>query len=270
MPTVSVILPTYNSAHSIGATIESVLAQSFKDFELLILDDGSTDDTAAAVAPYLLADNRVKLLRQEHNKGLQKTLNHGLRAATGEMIARIDADDVWCEREKLASQVSYLQKHDDCVLVGTGVIVVDANDVEQYRYLNPERDCGIRARFLAKNCFAHPSVLFLRQLATHTVFYSEQADHRHIEDYELWLRLGQYGTLANLPLYALRYCVGNSQISSRHRVEQVQKTIALIKQYRNAYPHFWRALVRQYMRLVVYGYLRLDILRSWTAYRYRV
>jgi glycosyltransferase involved in cell wall biosynthesis len=270
MPTVSVILPTYNSAHFIGAAIESVLVQSFQDFELLILDDGSTDHTATAVAPYLLADNRVQLLRQEHNEGLQKTLNRGLRAATGEMIARIDADDMWCEKEKLASQVSYLKQHDDCVLVGTGVIAVDASDVEQYRYLNPEHDCDIRAQFLAKNCFAHPSVLFRRQIGTHSVFYSEQTGHRHIEDYELWLQLGQYGTLSNIPLYALRYRISGSQISSRHRVEQVRKTIALAKQYRGVYPHFWRALVRHYIRLVVYGYLRLDSLRSWTAYLYHV
>lgn len=255
MPIVSVVLPTYNNSDILARAVESVLGQSFSDFELLIINDGSTDATVDVVTPYLV-DTRVRLVQNDQNIGLQKTLNRGLVVASGLYIARIDADDVWCDKDKLLMQVAYLKHHPECVLVGTGVIMVDEHGIELSRRLHPLQDANIRATLLTKNCFAHSSVLFKKEVACEIGLYSEDTLYTHIEDYELWLRMGMWGTFANLPSYALLYRVSDTQISSRYRVEQIKKTIALVTSYRTQYPHFYRSLLHHRFRLFFYCYIR--------------
>lgn len=254
-PLVSVIMPAYNAAGSVRRAVASVLAQREVLMELIVVEDGSRDDTWAVLRAYE-ADPRVILLKNEANLGIQKSLNRGLKTARGQFIARIDADDEWLGTDKLARQVEFLQAHPDYVAVGTGAVVCDAGGRELFRYYKPETDGEIRRTLLGQNCFLHPSVVMSHAALAEVGGYDETPATRHVEDYDLWLRLGQRGKLANLPLFALRYTISDTQIGALHYRGQFRKNFALICKYRHQYPGFVKALVRNAARLVYFGYLK--------------
>lgn len=256
-PKVSIILPTYNGAIFLARAIESIIRQTLENWELHIIDDGSTDETPEIAEKYAAQDPRVKALRNERNLGIQKSLNRGLEASRGSFIARIDDDDEWSDASKLAAQVRFLDAHPDCVLVGTGTVVTDESGKEIFRFLNPETDAQIRDKLLGKNCFTHSSVLFRKNAALECGGYDESAKTRHVEDYDLWLKLGTKGKLANLPLYAVRFTMRRGNISSKNKIEQFKKDIMLTIKYWRSYPNFPGALLRGCARLLLYGVFNL-------------
>lgn len=251
---VSIILPTYNGSQRIEMAIKSVLDQKYSNWELLVLDDGSIDNTALIVDNFVKQDNRIRYIKNEVNLGIQKTLNKGLREAKGEYIARIDDDDVWSDENKLLEQVSFLEKNKEYVLVGTGVVIVDENDNELFRYLLPEKDVEIRKKILGKNCFIHSSVLFKKANVLNMGGYDESLNTRHVEDYDLWLRLGLLGKFANLPTYAVRFKLHNASISARNKIEQYNKIFKVINNFKGKYPNYLISYLRGLARIVVYGF----------------
>lgn len=252
---VSIILPTYNGAERIEEAIKSVLGQLYADWELLIIDDGSQDNTKKIVDNFANEDLRVRYIKNEINLGIQKTLNKGLKEAQGEYIARIDDDDVWIDKNKLKKQVEFLENNPDHVLVGTGVIVLDEDSKELFRYLLPENDKDIRNKILSKNCFVHSSVMFRKNIVFNLGGYNEDEVVKHIEDYDLWLKMGTVGKLANLPIYAVRFTMREGSISSENKIEQFKKIFKLIKNYKKAYPNYYLALIRSFTRLIIYGFI---------------
>ncbi|MEK7174245.1 MAG: glycosyltransferase [Patescibacteria group bacterium] len=251
-PKVSILLPVYNGARFIADAIKSVLAQTFRDWELIVLDDGSTDETEAVAKKAALADRRIRYKPNGTNLGIQKTLNRGLELACGEYVARIDDDDEWADPEKLAAQVSFLDVHGDYALVGTGAVVVDEDGRELFRYLFPERDAAIRKRILFKNCFIHSSVLFRRAAVMALGGYGEGETTRHVEDYDLWLRLGRTAKFANLPRYAVRFRLRPGNISSQNKAEQLRRGLVLAWRYGADYRNRFLAAVFGALRL--FGY----------------
>lgn len=246
---VSIILPTYNGGKYIKRAIESVMTQTFSDWELLIIDDGSTDDTERIVKEFASKDSRIIYLKNENNLGIQKTLNRGLKESKGEYIARIDDDDEWVDKDKIKKQVEFLESKPDHVLVGTGVIVINENNNELFRYLLPESDKDIKGRILGKNCFVHSSVMFRKLTALEFGGYDESTSTRHIEDYDLWLKFGTVGKFANLPTYAIKFTQRKGSISGKNKIEQFKKNINLIKNYKNKYPNYLGYLLMSYFRL---------------------
>lgn len=225
---VSIILPTYNGASRIHNAIESVLAQTYTNWELIIVDDGSTDD----VHTVLPSDARIRYIKNATNLGIQKALNRGLAEAKGVYIARIDDDDIWSDSTKLIQQVAFLEQHTEYILIGTGVVTIDETGRQLSRYVLPTDDPTIRSNLLRKNCFAHASVLFRNS----GVRYSEDEHVRHAEDYELWLRLGMKGKFANLPIYGVTLTVRNGSLTNRNRVLQARRILRLAWQYKSNYP----------------------------------
>lgn len=250
---VSIILPTYNGAVFIEKAIQSVTAQTYTNWELLVIDDGSIDDTQSIVRAYEVSDPRIKYTRNESNLGIQKTLNKGLAMAQGIYIARIDDDDRWHDTEKLQKQVAHIEQNPSCVLVGTGVVVIDECEKEVVRYLVPETDQAIRSQLLGKNCFVHSSVLFRKDIAQGVGGYDETTATRHVEDWDLWLRLGTKGMLANLPTYSVSWMLRNGNISSINKLAQFKKGIALAQKYKKYYSGYKASLMRSYARYVIYG-----------------
>lgn len=257
MPTVSIILPTYNGARYIKRAVESVRAQTFEDWELVVVDDGSTDGTHTIVTDIASLDSRIKYERNAANLGIQKTLNRGLALASGRYIARIDDDDAWSDAGKLASQVAYLESHPDAVLVGTGARIVDEAGKEIRRYFFPETDAAIRQSMLAKNCFAHASVVFRTDAVRAVGGYGESQDVRHVEDHDLWLRLGSRGEFANLPSISVTLTARKDSLSSRNRREQFAKMLVLAKKYRDVYPGYFFAMFGGYLRLGLFSFFKL-------------
>ncbi len=260
-PLVSIILPTWNGAAFIKGAIESVQVQTYHNWELIIISDGSSDTTKEIVAEIMKHDAKIHFIENEKNLGIQKTLNKGLRIAQGDLIARIDDDDRWIDTEKLAKQVSYMVLHPNTVLVGTGVVMIDEVGKELFRYLVPQTDAHIRSVLLGKNCFVHSSVVFRKDAVLSVGGYDEDPASLHIEDYDLWLKLGMVGELANLSIYSVHFTLRAGSLSGRNKKLQFSQNIPLIKKYKAQYPGYWSAVMRSYARIFMYGFVLRTPLR---------
>lgn len=232
----SIILPTHNGAHRIAQAIESVQKQTYTNWELIIIDDGSTDTTRDIVQQFSQNDARIVYYKNDHNLGIQKTLNRGLSLAQGEYIARIDDDDQWIDSTKLEQQISFLKTHTKYVLVGTGAIVADENGTELYRYMLPESDTKIRQQLLQKNCFVHSSIVFRKKIVADLGGYSESKKTRHVEDYDLWLRIGEQGMFKNLPIHGVLLTSRESSLTNNNRLGQAWKSLLLSYSFFSTYP----------------------------------
>lgn len=215
-PAVSVIMPVYNSQKYLTESVASVLGQTWTDFELVLIDDGSDDDSPRLLADFASRDPRVVLLRHPRNLGQIPALNHGLGTAAGRYIARMDADDV-CHPERLARQVAFLDAHPDVFLVGTDAIVIDAEGRTLGR-LRCEPDPDRLARRLPyRNLLIHPTIMFRNDGRTR---FREKM--YFTEDCDLYLRLLSRGErLASLPQPLLRYRRHAASLSLKHLEHQM-------------------------------------------------
>ncbi len=255
LPKISIILPTYNGTQYITNAIESVLLQTFADWELLIIDDGSTDDTASIAKVYAAKDQRIIFVQNQYNLGIQKTLNNGLAMARGEYVARLDDDDRWIDSSKLDTQVTFLDNHSDYVLVGTNAILVDEKGARLATYSMPETDSAIRGRLLSKNCFLHPTIMMRIEALKKSGGYDENENVRHIEDYALWLALGMVGKFANIPLVSTSLTAHSSSITFKNRLIQAKRVKRLACQYHKKYPRFLVAMIILQIRIVGFSIL---------------
>jgi len=239
-PIVSIIMPTYNRANLISRAIKSVLNQSFQDWELIIIDDASTDNTSTILSQWRAKNLRIKVLRNDKNNypGISKTLNRGIKEAKGKYIARLDDDDYWCDIDKLKKQTEFLESHPDYVLCGGGVIVINNQDKELFRYLKKEKDADIRQRALFANPFSHTTALFLREAVQKVGGYDNWC---YAEDWDLWLKLGEIGKIYNFPEYFTCYLMAGQSKSFIHQRLQARMALQIIKKHRHHYPNFWRA-----------------------------
>lgn len=215
-PQVTVLIPVYNGERHLAAAIDSILGQSFGDFELLIIDDGSTDASAALAAGY--DDPRIRLESNARNLGVVATLNRGLAMARGDFIARMDADDIALP-VRLERQLAFLASHPSVVACGTWMSAFGAGTAATWQA--PCEHAEIMARLLFESCLFHPTVM-LRTAVLRTYGVSYDGEYRHAEDYELWTRLAAYGQLANLGEVLLNYRLHDGNIGVAHRGEQLE------------------------------------------------
>lgn len=192
-PLVSIVMPVYNCREFIGEALKGIFDQTFTDFELLVIDDGSTDGTDELLLS--VADPRMQILRRPH-RGLEVQLNEGLRLARGRWIARFDGDDV-SHPERLAQQTAYVLKHPDVGLLGTSYSTIDrnGNPIGDRRF--PVTDAEIRTLFPLFCPISHGTAFYLRSLVLDVGGYIEGTAPN--EDYHLWLRMIDRTTVANLP-----------------------------------------------------------------------
>jgi hypothetical protein len=200
LPAVTVLMAAYNAAEHIDAAIRSVLAQTLADFELLVVDDGSTDETAATARSF--DDGRVRVVSMAENGGAAAARNHGLRAARAELVAILDADDL-AYPERLERQAAYLHAHPECGLLGTAYHLVD--DAGEVTGTVPVV-CApplLRWALLTRNMFAHSSMMVRREAALAAGGYDETL--RNAEDYDLWVKLAVRWEPAGLPQVLAAY-----------------------------------------------------------------
>jgi hypothetical protein len=231
-PLVSVILPTYNAAAYLGKAIDSILAQRYRHFELIIVNDGSTDDTQDLLAQY--QDPRITVINQV-NLGLPKALNQGIGLAKGKYIARQDADDISLP-ERLSEQVAFMEQNPNCALLGTWSCITTAMDSEpgnanlSGRYhQHPSSNGQLQVLLLINNQFVHSSVM-IRANCLHSIGqYSENPEHYPPEDYDLWLRIAKSHCIANLPRVLLVYLEVPTSISrtKEQLIEERAKKMSL-------------------------------------------
>lgn len=249
-PKVSVILPTRNGESRMAAAIESVMDQTYRDLELIVVNDGSADGTSALLDKLARVEARLAVVNLASSVGLQRALNTALSKARGEFVARIDDDDLWIDREKLALQVAVMEKNETVQLVGTGCEIVDVLTGMRCVRRQPTSDRDIRRTLLSWNPFVHSSVVFRRDVAIACGGYDEAL--RHDEDYDLWLRLGLRGLLLNLPRVCVRYCISTSVSSWSRRRTAWWEQLLLIRRYRDFYPGVGRALAGSVGRLALH------------------
>src|ERR1700722_18205126 len=165
-PRVSIILPTYNRVDLLARAVKSITTQSFSDWELIVVNDASTDGTKAYLDGLAAQDPRIHPVHNVKNNypDISKNLNEAMAVARGAYVARLDDDDYWCDPDKLKKQVDFLDALPDHVIVGGGTIVVDEHDKEQFRYHKLENDPQIRDKALFANPFTHSTVMFRRAL----------------------------------------------------------------------------------------------------------
>lgn len=204
-PLVSVLIPSYNAQDFIGRCLSSVLAQTYRNIEVIVVDDGSTDDTAAIVHSFAAADTRVRLVRLGVNCGLSCALNRGIDECCGPLIARIDADD-YCVPDRLAIQVAFLTDHPEIHIVGSYLTFLDMNGVGLRTGLFPITPEDIRAALqtVSRNfVVAHPAVMYRASVIRELGKYNQELSYA--EDYDLWLRAVKYFNIANIPMALTRY-----------------------------------------------------------------
>lgn len=207
IPKVSVLLPVYNGAPWLADAIGCVLDQTLSDFELMVIDDGSTDDSWSVISRF--SDHRLTAIRQA-NAGLAATLNLGLRVAKAPYVARQDQDD-WMDPTRLARQYEFLEKNPDCVGAGTWAEILLGNERSGRYHCHPTHWDAIKLSLQFDNPFVHSSMMLRRNAVLAVGGYSEDRSRQPPEDYELWSRLARYGKLANIPetLTAYREVAGS-------------------------------------------------------------
>lgn len=223
MPVVSVVMPVFNARPFIAQTLESICNQSFADWELILIDDGSTDGTNEILARYRQADARIQVVRTE-NRGQVNACALGVSMARGEFIARHDHDDL-SEPERFALQIEALRANPDLVALGTGCLLIDsAGDVRgrQKVETSPQR---IRKQLAYENPMKNPTVM-LRKWAWDKVG-GERACFGHAHDYDLWLRMVEIGDLGNIDQPLLRYRVHDGQASYVYSASQAICLLAI-------------------------------------------
>ena len=210
-PTVSVMMPVYNASAFVRDAIEGLRAQTWTDFELLVLDDGSTDDSGAIVDHVARADTRIRVIHRE-NRGIAKTRNELLHLARGEFVAVNDADDISLPT-RLERQVQYLRAHPNCVAVGSRMRFIDPRGKEVCEYFTQTSHAEIEKVHLAGlgSAMGHSSVMMRREAALRVGGYREEFPVA--EDLDLWLRLAEIGELANLPDVLVTYQLHEASIS---------------------------------------------------------
>lgn len=207
MPKVSVILPAYNAEKYIKEAIDSILSQTFQDFELLVLNDCSKDRTEEIIRSY--ADERIVYLKNEKNMGVAATLNKGLAAAKGEYVARMDADDISLP-ERFARQVEYLDAHPAVAVVGSALEIFGEDVPGEIRRFS-ENPKQMKVDLLFSSGLAHPSVMIRRSVIRDLGGYD--LEFEGLEDYELWCRVARHHELSALPEILFRYRVHGSQVT---------------------------------------------------------
>jgi GT2 family glycosyltransferase len=228
---ISVCLPVYNAEAYVAEAVESILAQTYGDFEFLIIDDGSTDRSLAILERYAAQDARIRLSSRP-NSGYVVRLNEMLDEARGEFIARMDADDI-AMPARFAKQLDFLNAHPDFVAVGSRILTIDSDGEPIGEFctavVHEEID---RAHLEAHGgVISHPGVM-IRATAIRALG-GYRAEYWPVEDVDLWLRLAEVGRLANLPEMLLKYRLHlESTCSTQRGIQEERLQAAAVDAYR--------------------------------------
>jgi glycosyltransferase involved in cell wall biosynthesis len=227
MPKATFFMPVYNRAHTIRESVDSVLAQTFEDFELLLIDDGSTDESVAIIESY--DDPRIRLVRHEENQGIPKTRNDGLREARGEYLAILDSDDLAHPR-RLEKQVRVLDENPRVAAVGSWLKKIDDTGRTTGVLLRPVGARRIRARIPFISCFKNPAMT-ARTALMREFGYREQ--FVYCQDIDMWARMSVEHEFANIPEFLTRYRTGGESrtdppLSRRLKTVVIQDQMELL------------------------------------------
>ena len=200
-PLLSVILPVYNGGKYLHEAISSILMQTYSNFEVIVINDGSLDDSGSTVHSF--NDSRIRYIEQT-NQGLAATLNRGIDLAHGVYVARQDQDDISLP-DRLAKQVAYMQAHPECGLLGTWAQIMEIEKLSDRFHRHPTDPGELRYHLLFNNPFVHSSVMLRKSVLDQIGGYSTDPERQPPEDYELWSRISRVAEVSNIPESLLIY-----------------------------------------------------------------
>lgn len=227
MPKVGVVLPVYNASRFLRQAIDSILCQSFQDFEILAINDHSSDDSLAILEQYSSQDKRVRVFDNMAENGVTPTLNFGLLVSRSPYIARMDADDVSMPK-RLEHQVAFLDQSPKIAVLGTRFLSM-SEDLSKVIWDNPIETDPMQVNEALKRycCIGHPTVMFRRRLVETIGGYESTPEKHAVEDYDLWIRASKSFSLANLPVMLLHHRIHDQQVSKRLSLIQATNAEAL-------------------------------------------
>jgi len=220
-PSISVVMPVYNGMRYLRQAIASIRWQTFSDWELLCINDGSTDGSLEILQQFAALDTRIQVLDQD-NQGIVEALNHGVRAARGDWIARMDCDDIAIP-ERFAVQHQFVNEHSEVVALGSNVLSVDSEGMPLFVDRYETEHTAIEQCLLTGSggSLAHPSVLMRREAVLEAGMYRKKFEW--VEDLDLWLRLSERGQLANIPSVLLHYRLHDQSVCWNRRELQHER-----------------------------------------------
>lgn len=235
-PLISVILPVFNSEENLHAAVESILGQTQADFELIAIDDGSTDASAAILESFRRNDRRVFVQRHLQNLGVTAALNTGLALAHGKYIARMDADDISLP-ERFEKQVAFLETHPEIDILGSAVKLIDERGRNIGALSAPLEDLAIRWKGLFTAAFLHPTVMLRHSvLIEHNIHYRTSRDQA--QDFDFFTQLLQFARGANLSEPLFLYRIHSSSVTSHYsRNNLSRKSMLIFENLQRCYPN---------------------------------
>jgi glycosyltransferase involved in cell wall biosynthesis len=231
-PLVSVVLPVYNALPYLKESVESILSQTYQNFELLLIDDCSTDGSNELLRKYVLEDTRVKLIVNNENLRIVKSLNKGIHASQGKYIMRMDADDISIST-RMELQVDFMESNPEVGVCGGSMELVDSSlvhiGIRRY-YLD---DKAIRKHIFKFSPFSHPATMFRKSTLEQSDLYDPKCLHG--EDYDLYFRIGKVAKFGNLQEIILKYRVHKNSLTNKNLRELELETIKTRRKYFDAY-----------------------------------
>jgi len=229
MPLVSVVMSIYNDGHYVSQAVESILAQSFRDFEFLIVDDGCTDNTREVLSRY--RDDRIRLIVNEKNLGLAPSLNKAIRHSCAKYIARQDADDISLP-DRLEREIACLETQPDICIVGSSAIIISDSSVPKGHWSVPSEDVDLKWQLLFRNPFIHSSVMLRRSILERAGYYPDdpQIFRAFVEDYDLWSRMNRIDRSTNFSTPLLKFRRHPTSASVRTHEQQMYQMDVIAKQ----------------------------------------
>jgi glycosyltransferase involved in cell wall biosynthesis len=211
-PAISVIMPVFNSENFLSVSIESILKQSFKNFEFIIINDGSSDNSEKIILNFLKKDQRIIYIKNTKNYGISKSLNIGIKKSKGKFICRMDADDI-SHYQRLEIQKNFLQKNPNIGVCGSFVRVLFKKKYINYKYPMNSDDCY--ATLLFSNPVPHPASMFKKNIISNNKIFYNNKNLSGCEDYELWAKLSKFTNFYNIPRYLYIYRDLSNSLSKR-------------------------------------------------------
>jgi glycosyltransferase involved in cell wall biosynthesis len=250
-PAVTVLMSVYNGQRYLREAIDSILGQTYKNIEFLIVNDGSTDDSRGIILSY--CDSRIRLLDNPTNIGLTRSLNRGLAGARGMLVARQDADDVSVP-ERLEKQAAFLDVHKDVAMVGSRARHIDENGrpIRNDGWEKATTDLGIRWQFLFDSPFVHSAVMFRRGVVWEKMGGYDE-NFVTSQDFELWSRMAKAHRVSNLPDVLVDFRIHRDAVSARYKpgdlrkveaifLENVQRYLGYDERFRE-WPGLWTSIM---------------------------
>lgn len=226
-PLLSIILPVYNGEDYLAHTIDSVLSQSFQDFEFIIINDSSTDSSEEIILSY--KDSRIVYLSNENNLKIVKTLNKGISTSKGKYIARIDADDI-CMPNRFELQINFLESNSNIAVLGTDMYFINENGKIIGRgIVQGQTSLEVKRELSRRCCLYHPSVMINYDLVGDKLYYDD--NFLYAEDYELWLRLRKEFNFANLSSPMLKYRIHSNSLTHTFNDKAVKSMLAALAKH---------------------------------------